>query len=360
MFDVENIVRENIKKLAPYTTARHEFTGTAEIYLDANENALGSGVSLAFASNETLVFNRYPDPNQTKLKEKLSSIKGIPVPNIFIGNGSDEAIDVLLRIFCEPALDNIIICPPTYGMYKVCAHINNVQVREVPLNKAFQLDMEGLQMAINEYTKLIFICSPNNPTGNSISIPDVELLINNFDGIVVIDEAYINYSKQKSLIGLLTEYPNIVILQTLSKAWGLAGLRIGMAFASAAIIEYMNKVKYPYNINEAAQQFALKALDNLPQINEWTKTTIEQRNLLINTLQENNLCQYIYPSDANFILVKFKHARALYNYLCTQGIIVRDRSTIQLIEDCLRITIGISNENEQLITQIKEFYTHPL
>jgi histidinol-phosphate aminotransferase len=374
MFDIENIIRKNIKELAPYTTARHEFVGEAEVYLDANENAFGSPTPLSnnnltnsllqldklpegLMRLEKMGLNRYPDPLQQKVKEKLSAIKGVPTQNIFLGNGSDEAIDVLLRIFCEPRLDNIIICPPTYGMYKVCANINDIQIREVPLTKNFQLDVEGIAMATDVNTKMIFICSPNNPTGNSMARADVESILKTFTGIVVIDEAYINYSTQKTFVTALTEYANLVIMQTLSKAWGLAGLRVGMAFASETLINYMNNVKYPYNINEAAQQITLQALENINQINTWTINTIKERDNLAKKLLQNNLCENINNSDANFILVKFNNANALYQYLCSKGIIVRDRSNVKLIENCLRITIGTSAENEILFNQIQQFYT---
>jgi histidinol-phosphate aminotransferase len=352
--NIENLVRENIKKLAPYTTARHEYKGAAEVYLDANENAFGS--PLASGVGLGMVLNRYPDPLQLKVKEKLSLIKGVPVKNIFLGNGSDEAIDVLLRIFCEPRVDNIIICPPTYGMYKVSANINDVTIKEIALTPEFQLDLNGIETAIDANTKLIFICSPNNPTGNSINANDIEIILNNFNGIVVIDEAYINYSKQKTFISALTEYPNLVIMQTLSKAWGLAGLRVGMAFAGDVIMQYMNNVKYPYNINESAQQLVLQALENIAQVNEWTKQTIIERNLLEQNLVENNLCEKVYTSDANFILVQFKEAKKLYDALCENGIIVRDRSKVILCDNCLRITIGTKKENEKLLLEIKKYY----
>jgi histidinol-phosphate aminotransferase len=241
-------------------------------------------------------------------------------------------------------------------MYKVCADINNVNVREVPLNKSFQLDIKGIQMAIEENTKIIFICSPNNPTGNSMNQSDIELILNNFKGIVILDEAYINYSTQPSMIKALLTYSNLVILQTLSKAWGLAGLRLGMAFASEAIINYMNKVKYPYNINEATQLLALQALQNVQQVNAWTKETIAQRDAVADFLLTNNLCVTVHQSDANFLLVQFNDAHSLYNYLCQKGIIVRDRSAVSLIKNCLRITIGTSKENKILLTEILSFY----
>ncbi len=354
-FNIENIIRENIKKLAPYTTARHEYVGNAEVYLDANENAFDSPVQFNF-QNAKVAFNRYPDPLQKKLKEKLSTIKGVPSQNIFIGNGSDEAIDVLIRLFAEPATDNIIICSPTYGMYKVCADINAVEIRDVPLNTIFQLDIDGIKKACDNNTKLIFICSPNNPTGNSMNKIDIENIISQFNVVVVIDEAYINYSLQPSYIKELLNYPNLVILQTLSKAWGLAALRVGMAYASEAIINYMNKVKYPYNINEATQQLALQALNNIEQINDWTKQTIAQRDAVAEFLLTNKLCITVHNSDANFLLVEFNEAKKLYNYLCSKGIIVRDRSNVKEIENCLRITIGTPIENKNLLNEIFYFY----
>ncbi len=346
-FNIETLVRENIKKMTAYSSARHEFTGTASIYLDANENSFGSPLPANY--------NRYPDPLQLTLKEKISQIKGIPVQNIFTGNGSDEAIDLLFRIFCEPGKDNVIIFPPTYGMYEVCAEMNDIKVKKIPLLEDFQLDLEGIEQAIDSNTKLIFICSPNNPTGNSISRSDIEILLNNFDGLVIIDEAYINYAKQKTFIPELTEYPNLVILQTLSKAWGLAGLRLGMAFAGLPVINYMNKVKYPYNINTATQQLAIEALSNISSVNNWTKTTVEQREWLAEELGKMPFTQKIYPSDANFLLVKMTAAKLIYTYLTEKGIIVRDRSGVILCDDCLRITIGTPDENNQLIERLKEY-----
>ncbi|MBC7401470.1 MAG: histidinol-phosphate transaminase, partial [Mucilaginibacter sp.] len=269
MFNLNNILRENIKNLTPYSSARDEFQGEASVYLDANENAFGSPLEDQY--------NRYPDPLQYNVKKRLSEIKGLPVRNIFLGNGSDEAIDILFRSFCNPGVDNVILVPPTYGMYEVSANINDIQTKKVSLTEEFQLNLEGIAEAIDKNTKLIFICSPNNPTGNSINRDDVETLLNNFDGIVVVDEAYINFSRQKSFIQELTEYSNLVVLQTLSKAWGLAGLRVGMAFASEEIIEVMNKVKPPYNVNESSQQLALKALANVEQVNGWIKETLAQR-----------------------------------------------------------------------------------
>jgi histidinol-phosphate aminotransferase len=346
-FDLDNLVRKNIKKMTAYSSARHEFTGTANIFLDANENSFGSPLPENY--------NRYPDPLQLKLKEKISRIKGVPVPNIFLGNGSDEAIDLLFRIFCEPSKDNVIIFPPTYGMYEVCAEMNDMKVKKVSLTEHFQLNLEAIEAAIDVNTKLIFVCSPNNPTGNSINRNDIEVLLNNFDGLVVIDEAYINYSKQKTFIPELTEYPNLVILQTLSKAWGLAGLRLGMAFAGQPIISYLNKVKYPYNINTATQQLAIEALGNISSVNNWTKTTVDQKEWLKDELLKLSFTQIVYPSDANFILVKMMEAGKIYAYLTDKGIIVRDRSKIILCDDCLRITIGTPDENKQLLDVLKAY-----
>ncbi|HNR16958.1 MAG TPA: histidinol-phosphate transaminase [Chitinophagaceae bacterium] len=346
-FNLDSLVRENIKRMTPYSSARHEFSGAATIFLDANENSFGSPLPQNY--------NRYPDPLQLPLKEKISSIKGVPVQNIFLGNGSDEAIDLLLRIFCEPGKNNIIIFPPTYGMYEVCAEVNNIEVKKVPLTTSFQLDLDAIEASVNEHTKLIFVCSPNNPTGNSINRSDIEILLNNFNGIVVIDEAYINYAKQKTFIPELTEYPNLVILQTLSKAWGLAGLRLGMAFAGQPLIDYMNKVKYPYNINSATQQLALEALGNISSVNNWTKTTVDQKEFLAAELLKLSITQTVYPSDANFILVRLTGAKKIYEYLSAKGIIVRDRSKVILCDDCLRITIGTPEENKQLIEALKQY-----
>lgn len=346
-FNLQNLLRENIKNLTPYSSARDEFQGEASIYLDANENAYGSPLDENY--------NRYPDPLQHEVKQKITAIKGVPPRNIFLGNGSDEAIDILFRSFCRPGVDNVILVPPTYGMYQVSANINDVAVQNVPLTAEYQLNLEGIAEAINPNTKLIFICSPNNPTGNSINREDVETLLANFNGIVVVDEAYINYSRQKSFIQELTEYGNLVVLQTLSKAWGLAGLRIGMAFASEEIIEVFNRVKPPYNINEASQKLALKALDNFDQVNQWIKETLLERDKLVLGLKKFSFVLDIYPSDANFILVKTVSPKTIYQFLVEKGIIVRDRSKIELCEGCLRITIGMPSENIQLLNTLNSF-----
>jgi histidinol-phosphate aminotransferase len=346
-FDIEPLLRDNIKRLVPYSSARDEFKGEGRIFLDANENAFGSPLPISY--------NRYPDPLQWKLKQRISEIKGVPVPHIFIGNGSDEVIDIVFRAFCNPGLDNVVICPPTYGMYEVSANINDVQIRKVPLTAQFQLNLAGMEAAVDERTKLIFICSPNNPTGNALNRADIELLLNNFKGIVVIDEAYINYSRHKSFIQELTEYPNLVVMQTLSKAWGLAALRVGMAFSSIPVIDVINKIKPPYNVNEASQQLALQALGNVEQVNEWIRETVQEREQLALAFRELSVVTHVYPSDANFLLVRTIDPRAIYTYLTEKGIIVRDRSKVELCEGCLRITIGTPEENRQLAEAIREF-----
>ncbi|PUZ30416.1 histidinol-phosphate aminotransferase [Chitinophaga costaii] len=347
MFDLNLVLRDNIKRLTPYASARDEFKGEASIYLDANENSFGSPLPVAY--------NRYPDPMQWKLKYKIADIKGVPPQNIFIGNGSDEAIDILLRAFCNPGIDNVILCPPTYGMYEVSANINDVTIRKVSLTENFQLDLPAIESAIDAHTKLIFLCSPNNPTGNALNREDMEMILSNFDGIVVVDEAYINFSRQHSFIQELTEYPNLVVMQTLSKAWGLAALRVGMAFASEDIITVFNKVKPPYNIGQATQDLALQALENVEQVNTWIKETVHERSLLVSRLSALPQVLHIYPSDANFILAKTIDANGIYDHLVTDGIIVRNRSKVELCAGCLRITVGTPNENTALIEAIGAF-----
>jgi len=343
--DIKNLQRENIKTLRPYSTARDEYKGQASVFLDANENSFGSPLPENF--------NRYPDPLQLDLKDALSKIKGVPIENTFLGNGSDEAIDLLFRAFCNPGKDNVIILPPTYGMYEVSANINDVEIRKVNLLPNFQLDLEGIAEAIDENTKLIFICSPNNPTGNSIVRTDIETILANFKGLVIIDEAYINFAKQRTFIQELTEYPHLVILQTFSKAWGLAGLRLGMAFASSIVIDILNKVKAPYNISQSTQDLALAALQNVGQVNEWIKVTVAERDLLSKRLLDLSIVRKVYPSDANFILVEVDNPGLIYNALVDQGIIIRDRSKVTLCEGCLRITIGTQKENEILLSALK-------
>jgi histidinol-phosphate aminotransferase len=347
MFSLDNLLRNNIKKLVPYSSARDEFKGEASIFLDANENSFGSPLPKWY--------NRYPDPLQWKLKEKLSEIKAVPPANIFLGNGSDECIDVLFRSFCEPREDNVIIVPPTYGMYEVSANINDIHLKRVPLTPEFQLNLPAIESAIDDHTKMIFLCSPNNPTGNSLNRDDIEILLNNYFGLVVIDEAYINFSRHRSFVQELFDYPNLVVLHTLSKAWGLAALRIGMAFASEEIIRVLNKVKPPYNINLASQELALKALDEIDQVNSMIKEIVQERELLIKNLGELKVVEKIFPSDANFLFVKVLNATAVYDYLIADGIVVRDRSKVELGEGCLRITVGTGYENKELIEALQKF-----
>ena len=346
-FDVNNLVRDNIKNLIPYSSARDEFKGEARVFLDANENSFGSPLRKWY--------NRYPDPMQLKVKQKLSEIKGIPTTNTFLGNGSDECIDILIRAFCEPASDNIIICPPTYGMYEVSANINNVLIKKVSLTASFQIDLPSIADAVNEKTKLIFICSPNNPTGNSLDRHDIEVLLNNYFGIVVIDEAYINFSRFRSFTQELNDYPNLVVLQTLSKAWGLAALRMGMAFASEKIINIMNRIKPPYNINQASQELTLQALDNVETVNLMIKEIVQQRKSLEEELPKLKSVRKVHISDANFILVDVVRPMEMYSFLLKQGIVVRDRSRVELCEGCLRITVGTPEENKALLTAINDF-----
>lgn len=351
MFDLNNILRENIKKLIPYSTARDEYKGAKGIFLDANENSFGSPID-----DITENVNRYPDPMQNELKEKISKTKGVPAENIFVGNGSDEAIDILFRAFCNPGQDKVIICPPTYGMYEVSAGINDIQVLKVNLTpEVFQLDTEKILAAIDKNVKLIFICCPNNPTGNGVKWDDVKLLLEKFPGIVVIDEAYINFASYRSLITELPNYPNLVILQTLSKAWGMAGLRIGMAFASKQIIDIFNKIKPPYNINVVSQHLASEALDNVELVNDSIKQIAQEREKLSENFKKYPFIEKIYKSEANFILIKVSEPKKLYNHFLQNQIIVRDRSKAPLCEGCLRITVGTQEENKKLINALNQF-----
>lgn len=348
LFNLNDLVRPNIAQLTPYSSARDEYSGEAKVFLDANENSLGSPLPKWY--------NRYPDPHQVAVKNKLSVVKGITAEHIFLGNGSDECIDLLYRSFCIPSKDNVIICPPTYGMYEVSAHINDIELKKIPLLPSFQLNLVDIEQAIDSNTKLIWICSPNNPTGNSINRIDIETILNNFKGIVIIDEAYINFSKQKSFVQELTEYPNLVVLQTFSKAWGLAGLRLGMAFASTAIIEVLNRVKPPYNINQSTQELALKALEEVGQVNDMIRLLVDMRDALADVFNLMPTVQEVYPSDANFLLVKIKDARKVYEFLLTRGIVLRDRSNVQLCNDCLRITVGTEQDNTILVEAMQDWY----
>jgi histidinol-phosphate aminotransferase len=346
-FDLDKLTRPNIQRLTPYSSARDEFKGEASVYLDANENSLGSPL--------LKWYNRYPDPLQSKVKEKLSVIKQVAPSQMFLGNGSDECIDLLYRCFCEPGIDNVIITPPTYGMYEVSANINNVELRKAPLLPDYQLNLAHIEQLVDEHTKLIWLCSPNNPTGNSLKREDIEFVLNNFDGLVVIDEAYINFSKQRSFSSELADYPNLVVMQTLSKAWGLAGLRLGMMFASEAIIHIVNKVKPPYNIGQHTQELVLEALDNTHQVNDMIGLLVDMREALAEVFEQMPAVEKVYPSDANFLLVKIKDAKAVYDFLLTKGIVVRDRSKVMLCEDSLRITVGTESENTALVDALIEW-----
>lgn len=341
--NLQQLVRKNIWNLKAYSSARDEFKGEASVYLDANENPLNSP------------YNRYPDPLQMELKEKVSELKKVEVSKIFFGNGSDEPIDLVIRIFCEPRVDNIVATDPTYGMYKVCADINDIEYRKVLLDEDFKLNADQLLAATDEHTKLIFLCSPNNPTGNLLNKQEVEKVLNAFKGIVIIDEAYIDFSADDTWMSKLDNYPNLVILQTFSKAWGIAAVRLGMAFASPEIIGFFNKVKYPYNINKLTQEFVLKELEKEVMKNEWVSTLLVQRSILKQELEKLPLVEKIYPSDANFILIKVADANAVYNFLVDKGIIIRNRNSVSLCEGCLRITVGTQDENEKLLKELSCF-----
>lgn len=341
MKPLEKLVRPNILKLKPYSSARDEYKGkVANVFLDANENPFNNP------------FGRYPDPLQWQLKERIAEIKSVNVDQIFLGNGSDEAIDVLFRIFCRPGIDNVVAIEPTYGMYAVCADTNDIEYRPVLLNDDFQPNTEALFKAIDNNTKLLFLCSPNNPTGNDLNRETVENIIANFDGIVVVDEAYIDFSDNKTMLEQLESYPNVVVLQTFSKAWGMAGIRLGMAFASPEIISYMNKVKYPYNVNILTQTAALEHLADYDKITKWIDTLLEERTKLMERFSKLAICEKIYPSNANFFLAKVTDAVKIYNYLVDNGIIVRNRSHISLCGNSLRITIGTPEENNTLIESL--------
>ena len=345
-FDLENLVRKNVRRLKPYSSARKEFSGAAQIFLDANENSFGSPLPENY--------NRYPDPLQSAVKEKISALYQTAANEIFVGNGSDEAIDLLLRIFCEPRLDSVLICPPTYGMYEVSAEINDVEIRRADLTEDFRLDLEAVKNAIDVRTKLIFICSPNNPTGNAFARDEILELVKSFDGIVAVDEAYIHFSREKSLLGEINNFPNLVVLQTFSKAWGLAGLRVGLAFAAKEIIRLFNKVKPPYNISQIAQEAILAALDNAPEMGKTIAEIIAEREQLIENLSNFSFVTKIYPTDANFVLVKTDDAGKIYDHLLGEKIVVRNRNSVELCRGCLRITVGTPGENAELLNSLKK------
>lgn len=340
MKQLKELVRENIWKLKPYSCARDEFKGEAKAYLDANENPFNT------------LYNRYPDPLQWAVKEKIADIKYVKPSQIMLGVGSDEPIDLIFRVFCEPKVDNVVAINPTYGMYGVCADINNVEYKQVNLEADYSLNADKVLAAVDKNTKVIFLCSPNNPTGNLLNTTEIEKILKGFDGIVVIDEAYIDFSDKASWISKLSKYPQMVILQTFSKAWGLAAARCGMAFASEEIISFFNKVKYPYNINILTQKLILEKLEQIEVKNNWVKEILSQRTLMIEELKQLSIVKHIYPSDSNFILVKVDDANQRYAQLVEKGIIVRNRNSVTLCENCLRITIGTAQDNKELLNAL--------
>ena len=346
-FDLEALIRPNILRLQRYSSARSEFAGDADLFLDANENA--------FASPAGSGLNRYPDPLQKEVKSRVSELSGVPAESIFIGNGSDEAIDLLFRIFCIPGRDRCIICPPTYGMYKVSADMNDVAVNEVRLTDDLQLDVSSVFTAIDDDTKLIFICTPNNPTGNLMRHEDVLEIVRGFRGIVVVDEAYIHFAKAGSFTKELEDCPNMVVLQTFSKAWAMAGLRVGSAFASTQVIELMNRVKPPYNVSGIAQRAVLEAIRETEGMNAWVAETIRERDRLVCAFEGLACVEKVFPTDANFVLVKTVDAKAVYRCLVNERIIVRDRSSVELCEGSLRITVGTREENTRLLNTLSSF-----
>lgn len=343
-YDLKSLVRPNIWRLAPYSSARNEYSGKeAHVFLDANENPYNRP------------FNRYPDPLQREVKARISKLKSMPTEQIFLGNGSDEAIDLAYRCFCEPGIDNVVSIEPTYGMYRVCADINNVEYRTVLLDDKYAFSANRLLAATDAHTKLIWLCSPNNPTGNSLDRDEMLSLIEAFDGIVIVDEAYADFSAQKSLRHEIANHPNLIVLSTLSKAWGCAAIRLGMAFAQREIIEIYNKVKYPYNVNLLTQQQALEILDNPFEVEKWVTTLLQERRRLMEAFQLLPICEKVFPTDANFFLARMTDAQAIYDYLVERGIIVRNRSRISLCENCLRVTIGTKNENNELLAALRQY-----
>jgi len=344
MKTLKELVRPNIWNLKPYSSARNEFHGDASVFLDANENPWN------------LPYNRYPDPLQWKLKDRIAELKGVDRDSIFVGNGSDEAIDLIIRAFCTPSVDCITTITPSYGMYEVAADVNNVECVKVQLNDQFELDADVLLEKTAAHTKVIFLCSPNNPSGNLLDRKQLHKVIQAFQGIVVIDEAYIDFSSEPSFLSELTEYPNLVVLQTLSKAWGAAGIRLGMAFASPEIITILNKIKYPYNVNQLTQECALEILENTDKMREQLQMILSERTRVEKELQGGPFLFKLYPSDANFILIKVGDADTVYNYLVQQGVVVRNRNNITLCRGCLRITIGTPEENDVLLKTLKRMF----
>ena len=348
MFQLDSLLRENIKNIKPYASARDEYTGKEGVFLDANENPYGSVCGGKY--------NRYPDPLQREVKELLAQLKRVKEDQIFLGNGSDEPIDLLFRAFCNPGVDNVIINPPTYGMYQVCADINDIKTKKVNLTNDFQLQPKQILAEVDKNTKLIFICSPNNPTGNSMSVKDISMILRDFKGIVVVDEAYIDFSDTPSFTTFLENNPNLFVLQTFSKAWGMAALRLGMGFASKEIVKILNAIKYPYNINQATQEYALTALTNILKKENYVAQILEQREALKTELSKLKFVQKIYPSDSNQLLFKVADANSVYKKLIDRLVIVRDRSNVTLCEDCLRVSIGTQSENETLLRELSAIF----
>ena len=343
MRSLEELCRPNIWSLAPYSSARNEYAGReARVFLDANENPYNNP------------FNRYPDPLQLEVKEAIQKVKGVPAENIFLGNGSDEAIDLPYRCFCRPGIDNVVAIEPTYGMYKVCADINDVEYRPVLLDEHYQITADRLLAACDDKTKIIWLCSPNNPTGNSLIREEIVRTIEGFDGIVIVDEAYSDFSAQQPLRTELAKYPNLVVLNTMSKAWGCAAIRLGMAFASQEIIGLFNKVKYPYNVNILTQRQALEALNDPVQVDKWVRMLKLERDRMIEAFKLLPTCKQVYPTDANFFLAKMTDAQGIYDYLVDKGVIVRNRTRVKLCQNCLRITIGTKTENNELIAALRQ------
>ena len=341
--NLQALVRPNIWNLVPYSSARSEFTGAASVFLDANENPFNNP------------YNRYPDPLQQEVKALIAQLRGVAAWQIFLGVGSDECIDVVYRTFCRPGVDNVVAIAPSYGMYEVCADINDVEYRRVPLTDDFSLDADAMLATADERTKVMWICSPNNPTGNAFALDEIEAICSRFAGIVVVDEAYIDFSTRGSMLSCLSSIPNLIVMQTLSKAWGSASVRLGIAYASAEIIGIFNKVKYPYNISLLTQRYAIDLLKRHGEVTAWVKQLTANRQWLIEALGSLRCVKHIYPTDANFVLVRVSDADAIYDYLRARGIIVRNRNRVEKCLGCLRITVGTAEENEILINALKEY-----
>ena len=342
--DLKKIVRENIYNLTPYSCARTEFSGKASVWIDANESPYNNP------------YNRYPDPLQMELKRRIGQMRGVVADQIFLGVGSDECIDMVYRVFCRPGIDNVVAIEPTYGMYEVCAEVNDVEYRRAPLADDFSIDIQKIFEQIDDMTKVIWICSPNNPTGNLMNVEEVEKVLRQFEGIVVVDEAYSDFTKARPWRSRLAEFPNIIVLNTMSKAWGCAAIRLGMAFASKDIIDIFNKVKYPYNVNDLTQNIAMKRLSDSFEVEKWVRTIIDERDRMVMAFRLLPICKKVYPTDANFFLAKVSDATKIYNYLIDKGIVVRNRTNVMLCDNCLRITVGSKTENNELLSALRQYF----